>query len=44
VDSEHVTADLREGVLTVHIPKRPEAQPKRITIGKSGTNESKVRS
>src|SRR4029078_208861 len=33
VDGESVTADLKQGVLTVRIPKRPEAQPKRIAIG-----------
>lgn len=35
-DGEHVTADLKNGVLTLQIPKRPEAQPKKITIGKGG--------
>ncbi len=40
VDGEHVTADLRNGVLTVHVPKRPEAQPKKIAIGKGGASES----
>lgn len=35
VDAEHVTADLKDGVLAIHIPKRPEAQPKKILIGKS---------
>jgi HSP20 family protein len=33
VDSEHVDANLKDGVLTVRVPKRPEAQPKRIPIG-----------
>jgi HSP20 family protein len=36
VDSEHVTAELRDGVLAVNVPKRPEAQPKKISIGKGG--------
>jgi HSP20 family protein len=36
VDSEHVTAELKGGVLAVNVPKRPEAQPKKIAIGKSG--------
>lgn len=40
VDGEHVTADLRNGVLTLHIPKRPEAQPKKIAIGKTGADET----
>jgi len=42
VDAENVNADLKQGVLTVHIPKKPEAQPKRISIGKGGT-ESKAK-
>jgi HSP20 family protein len=37
VDGESVTADLKQGVLTVRIPKKPEAQPKRIAIGKGET-------
>lgn len=28
-----VTADLKDGVLTVALPKRPEVQPKKIPIG-----------
>ena len=36
VDSEHVDADLKDGVLTIRIPRRPEAQPKRIPIGAGG--------
>ena len=38
VDGDHVTADLKDGVLAIHIPKRPEAQPKKISIGKSEGN------
>lgn len=33
-DADNVKADLKDGVLTVQIPKRPEVQPKRISIGK----------
>lgn len=40
-DREHVTADLKNGVLVVHIAKRPEAQPRKITIGKS-TGQAKA--
>jgi HSP20 family protein len=32
-DPDRVTAELREGVLTVRIPKKPEVQPKRISVG-----------
>ena len=42
VDAEGVTAELKTGVLTVRIPKRAEAQPKRIAIGKT-TGEGKAK-
>ena len=32
-DVEHVLADLKDGVLTVTVPKIPEAQPKKIPVG-----------
>lgn len=32
VDGEHVNADLKDGVLTLRIPKKPEHQPKKISI------------
>ena len=32
IDGEHVHADLKDGVLTVVVPKLPEAQPQKITI------------
>src|SRR5262245_23373625 len=32
VDAEHVQADLRDGVLTLVVPKKPEVQPKKISI------------
>jgi HSP20 family protein len=32
-DDEHVAADLKEGVLTLVIPKKPEVQPRRIPVG-----------
>jgi len=35
-DGDRVRADLRDGVLMVTLPKRPELQPKRIQIGKGG--------
>ena len=33
VDAENVTADLKSGVLTLTVPKKPEVQPKKIAIG-----------
>ena len=33
VDAENVRADLKEGVLELTIPKKPEVQPKRIAVG-----------
>jgi HSP20 family protein len=32
-DGEHVTADVKDGVLTLRVPKKPEVQPRRIAIG-----------
>ena len=31
-DGEHVNADLKAGVLTIAVPKTPNAQPKKISI------------
>jgi HSP20 family protein len=42
VDAENVSADLKQGVLTLRIPKKPEAQPKRIAIGKGGEPKAKA--
>ena len=33
VDSDSITADYTDGVLSLHIPKPPEAKPKKIAIG-----------
>jgi len=33
MDGEHLTADLSHGVLTVSVPKLPQAKPRRIPIG-----------
>ena len=33
VDPDAVKADLKNGVLTLEIPKRPEAQPRKVNIG-----------
>ncbi len=32
VDSDKVVAELRNGVLTLMVPKRPEVRPKKITV------------
>ena len=42
VDSEGVTADLKQGVLTVRVPKKPDAQPKRIAIGTGSETKAKA--
>jgi hypothetical protein len=33
IDTERVTAALDAGVLTIEVPKKPEAQPKKIAVG-----------
>lgn len=35
VDAENMTADLADGVLTIRVPKKPQARPRVITIGTS---------
>jgi|SRR5579883_260036 len=37
-DAENVRAELKDGVLTLRLPKKPEMQPKRISV-KSSTEE-----
>jgi HSP20 family protein len=32
IDTEKVSATVKHGVLTVHLPKHPESQPKSITV------------
>lgn len=32
VDGEHIQAALDKGVLTIHVPKLPEAQPQKIAL------------
>ena len=33
IDTEHATAEMKEGVLTITVPKVPEVQPKKIPVG-----------
>ncbi len=35
IDAEHMRADLKDGVLTIALPKKPEAKPRKIAIGTS---------
>jgi HSP20 family protein len=35
-DADNVSAEMKDGVLTVRVPKRPEVQAKKITIGSGG--------
>jgi HSP20 family protein len=39
VDAEHVHAELKDGVLTLVVPKRPEAQPRKITLRPGGDGQ-----
>ena len=36
VNADGVNAELKDGVLTLRLPKRPESQPRRIAVTKSG--------
>jgi HSP20 family protein len=42
IDHEHVNADMKSGVLTLVVPKKPEVQPKRITL-KPGAEGEKAK-
>ncbi len=41
VDAEHPSAQLSSGVLTVTVPKLPQAKPRRIAIGGGSGSEAK---
>ena len=44
INADQCQADLKDGVLNIHIPKSPETQPKRIQLGASQTTgEKKVK-
>lgn len=32
IDAQAIAAELRDGVLTIHLPKRAEVQPRRIAV------------
>jgi HSP20 family protein len=32
IDAEKISADLKQGVLTVHLPKSPAVKPRKITV------------
>jgi HSP20 family protein len=42
-DAEHVAADLKDGVLVLSVPKKPEVQPKKIQIGKGESEVGKAK-
>ena len=42
VDQTQISADTENGILTVHLPKRPEAQPKKIEISQKDTKKIEV--
>ena len=41
VDANAMTADLANGVLTIRVPKKPQARPRKIQIG-SGTSHKQL--
>lgn len=43
VDAEHCAAELKEGVLSLRLPKVPEMQPKRIQVGGVENKQGKVK-
>jgi HSP20 family protein len=40
VDGDHIHADLSNGVLTIVVPKTPEAQPQKIVVKSSSENKA----
>ena len=43
VDPDAVKAELKNGELTLMVPKKAEAQPKRITVGSGGGEKQKAK-
>jgi HSP20 family protein len=41
-DGDNVKAELKTGVLQVIVPKKPEVQPRKITIGKDDPSKAKA--
>jgi HSP20 family protein len=42
IDADHVKADLKEGVLSLLLPKKPELQPKKVSL-KGGGGKEKIK-
>jgi HSP20 family protein len=42
-EPDRIQADLKDGVLTLHVPKRAESQPRRIELRRSQTGEKKAK-
>ena len=42
-DGDNVSADLKDGVLEVRLPKKAEAQPRKISIGTTGQTGTRAR-
>jgi HSP20 family protein len=41
-DGEHVSAELKNGVLVLTVPKKPEVQPRKIAIGRGEPGKAKA--
>ena len=43
IDADHINGELRDGVLNVVVPKKPEVQPKRVLLKGSSEGEKKAK-